>query len=86
MSVIEDLIIDIENVQYLEEYKLRLRFSDETEKVVDFEPFLKRSLNPLITKYLDIERFKTFSIENGDLQWDDYDLCFPISDLYAGTI
>lgn len=24
--------------------------------------------------------------DDGDLQWNDYDLCFPIHDLYTGNI
>ncbi|GIK58532.1 MAG: DUF2442 domain-containing protein [Chloroflexi bacterium] len=79
-------IVDIEAVEYIEGYKLRLLFSDKSENVVDFEPFLSNSLNPMIRKYLDIEIFKQFTVEHGDLFWNDYDLCFPIADLYRGKI
>lgn len=79
-------IVDIEEANYIERYKLRLLFSDKSEKVVDFEPFLSNSLNPMIRKYLDIDIFKQFTVEYGDLFWDDYDLCFPIADLYKGEI
>jgi len=44
------------------------------------------SLNPLIRAYLDLDKFKNFSIEYGNLFWNDYDLCFPIADLYEGRI
>ena len=30
--------------------------------------------------------FKKFNLEYGELQWNDYDLAFPIYDLYKGTI
>ena len=78
--------IDIEYAEYIKKYKLQLRFSDNTERVIDFGNFLNRSLNPLIRKYLDIEKFRNFTIEYGDLFWNDYDLCFPIADLYEGKI
>ena len=82
----EDLVIDIESAEYVEDYKLRLQFSDGKERTVDFGSFLHNSLNPLIRKYLDIDKFKKFSVEYGDLFWNDYDLCFPVADLYEGQI
>ena len=40
----------------------------------------------MIRKYLDVELFQQFSLIYGDLVWHDYELCFPIADLYEGTI
>ena len=74
------------NAHHLSSYKLRLEFTDGTERVIDLEPFLKASRNPGIRAYLDPEKFSHFRIEYGDLVWDDYDLCFPIADLYEGQI
>jgi len=79
-------LIDITSADYVEQYQLHLVFSDGKERTVDFEPFLTASLNPMIRQYLDLEQFKNFIIENGDLHWNDYDLCFPIADLYEGRI
>ena len=53
---------------------------------IDFGRFLNNSLNPLIRKYLDKNMFKQFTIEHGDLFWNEYDLCFPIAELYDGKI
>lgn len=66
----------------LDGYKLQIRFSDGKETVVDFESFLNSSTNPHIRKYLDNERFDGFEVTEGDLHWNDYDLCFPVEDLY----
>ena len=82
----EDWITAIEQADYVEDYVLQLKFSDGKEVRVDFGPFLHQSLNPLIRKYLDVEVFKQFTVEYGDLFWNDYDLCFPIADLYEGQI
>ena len=79
-------VIDIERAEYVDGYRIHLVFSDGQERVIDFEPFLTRSLNPLIRKYLDLDEFKKFTISYGDLIWNDYDLCFPIADLYEGRI
>jgi hypothetical protein len=86
MILSEGAIIEIKRAEYIGEYKLRLQFSDGQERLVDFEPFLLDSSNPLIRKYLDLEKFKQFTLEYGDLQWNDYDLCFPVADLYEGRI
>lgn len=31
-------------------------------------------------------RFKQFAISDGVLQWNDFDLAFPMADLYDGVI
>jgi hypothetical protein len=82
----ENQIIFIDKAEYLSEYKLRLLFNDKTSQVVDFYPFLSQSLNPLIRKYLNLDEFKKFKLDAGDLEWNDYDLCFPIADLYENNI
>jgi hypothetical protein len=82
----EDWVIAIEQAEYVKDYILQLKFSDGKETQVDFGPFLRQSLNPLIRKYLDKDTFKQFTVEYGDLYWNDYDLCFPIADLYEDRI
>lgn len=65
-------------------YKIKLKFNDDSSQTVDFELFLQKSQHPSIRKYLDLEFFKKFSIVHGNLNWNDYDLIFPIWDLYEG--
>ncbi len=79
-------IIRIEKVKYLGDHKLKLSFNDGAEQLIDFAPFLSSSLNPLIRKYIDPEEFKKYEIDDGDLEWNDYDLCFPVADLYENNI
>jgi hypothetical protein len=79
-------LIEIISAVYLGGYQLQISFNDGHVQIVDFEPFLKSSLNPLIRKYLDPLLFQQFSIEAGDLHWNDYDLCFPIADLYENNL
>ena len=86
MTEVMDQIIDIHQVDYIEKYKLKITFSDGKEQMVDFGPFLKKSKHPDIQKYLEIEKFKKFSIIAGNLDWNDYELCFPTIDLYRGQI
>ena len=37
-------------------------------------------------KYLVKKNFKNFQLEYGDIVWNDFELCFPIWDLYKGKI
>jgi len=82
----EGAIVDIVQVERVADYKLKLHFSDGFERVIDFEPFLRESRNPMIRAYLDPKQFANFRLEHGDLLWDDYGLCFPIADLYENRI
>ena len=79
-------VVQIEAVRYVSPYKLRIRFDDGRENTVDFGPFLKTSAHPSIRAYLELNRFKNFTIEDGVLHWNDFDLVFPMADLYAGRI
>lgn len=78
--------IEIINAKYLEGYKIQITFNDKTEVIVDFEEFLSNSQHPGIKKYLDVEKFKAFQLCDGDLDWNNFDLCFPVSDLYTGKV
>ena len=82
----ESQILNIEKVIYLSGYKLKLSFNDGVEKIIDFGPFLSNSLNPFIKNYLDLKEFQKYALDRGDLVWNDYDLCFPIADLYENNI
>ncbi|HLF85395.1 MAG TPA: DUF2442 domain-containing protein [Blastocatellia bacterium] len=82
----EGAIVEVVRAERLSDYKVRLNFSDGAERVVDFEPFLSSSQNPMIRAYLDPQKFEGFRLEHGDLIWDDYELCFPIANLYEGRL
>ena len=80
------IILEIVAVKYLGGYCLEIAFQDGKKQQVDFEPFLRKAKNPDIRDFLDIEKFKSYRIEYGDLVWGDMDLCFPIMDLFNGRI
>ena len=86
MILSDDAVVNLEAAEYIDGYRLHLSFSDDKERTVDFEPFLRHSLNPMIRKYLNLDHFKKVTVADGDLFWNDYDLCFPIADLYEGRI
>jgi anti-anti-sigma regulatory factor len=78
--------IDIKSVRYVGDFVIRIFFSDGVSKLVDFRPFLESSLHPSIRKYLDESKFKEYQIIDGNLNWNDYDMIFPIEDLYQGRV
>ena len=86
MMLSDNAVINIVRAEQVSGYKLKLYFSDGAERVIDFEPFLRGSRNPMISEYLDPKKFANFKLEYGDLIWDDYGLCFPIADLYENRI
>ena len=86
MNLPEDAVVDVVSADYVGDYKLHLVFSDGAERIVDFAPFLKGSSNLLIREYLNLDKFRNFTLQYGDLVWDDYDLCFPVADLYEGKV
>ncbi|MFH1005227.1 MAG: DUF2442 domain-containing protein [Bacteroidota bacterium] len=80
------MVITIQKATYKGNYKIDFIFSDGVQKVVDFERFLKNAKNPMTNKYLDKEKFKSFSLDYGDIIWNDYELCFPIWYLHEGRL
>lgn len=78
--------LEVTEAKYVSGYKLLLTFNDGAVRVVDFGPFLARARNPDTTDYRDLKKFKSFHIQDGDLMWGDYQMIFPIMDLYRGNI
>ncbi|HEY7214552.1 MAG TPA: DUF2442 domain-containing protein [Thermoanaerobaculia bacterium] len=86
MTLVAGVGIDVLRAEQAGAYRLRVTFGDGTERIVDFGPFLRNSSHPSIHAYLEPDKFANFRIEYGDLLWGDYELCFPIADLYEGRI
>jgi hypothetical protein len=78
--------VKITKATYSGGYTIDLSFSDGKKNQVNFQPFLEASSHPEIRKYLDVELFKAFSVVDGDLDWNDFDLVFPVFDLYSNKI
>ena len=49
--------LKIDSAKYLSDYVIRIIFNDGNERLVDFKPFLTKSLHPTIKKYLDENKF-----------------------------
>lgn len=84
--IFETMVISITNAEYIRGYEIKFSFSDGVEKIIDFSDFLKNAKNPMTSKYLDKQLFENFTIEYGDIIWNDYEMCFPIWNLHEGKI
>ncbi len=80
------MVISIDKAEIVGEYKINFLFSDGVERLIDFSGFLNNAKNPMTRKFLDKQMFKGYSIEHGDIIWNDYEMCFPIWDLHEGII
>ena len=77
----------IVKAEYAGDYKVKLVFSDEKQRTVDFGEFILCSSYPSFNQYKDIKKFKKFKIEFGNIVWGkDWDLIFPIEQLYGGKV
>ncbi len=86
MSLDRGIAVDVVRASHLERYRLEVTFGDGHVSIIDFGPFLRGSLNPETRQFLDEKRFKSFSLSHGNLIWGDYEMCFPVEDLYEGCI
>jgi len=80
------MYLRVKEARYVPRYKLEIKFTDGKCRVVDFTPFLKKATNPMFSKYRTVSKFKSFRIDHGDIMWGDYEMIFPIGDLYRGKI
>ena len=79
-------IINIVDAVLVGDYCLKLTFDDGKAQTVNFKPFLTHSHHPDIRAYLEPARFSSFRLEFGELVLGDYDLCFPVIDLYQNQL
>lgn len=80
------MVISITSAEYIQDYQIKFSFSDGMERVIDFSAFLQNARNPMTTKYLGKKLFRNYTVEYGDIVWNDYEMCFPIWDLHEGKI
>ena len=65
---------EVIEIRALENYHIWMRFSDNTEKTINFRPYIGRGFTKNL---LDYDNFKTVKIEpGGGIGWDNgYDFC-----------
>jgi len=80
--------ISVKEARFLHDYVLLITFTNGVVRNVDFSNFLHAPSTPSYLKaYSDEANFKNFKVENGNVVWGrDWDLIFPIPELYSGKI
>ena len=76
----------IKEASYLGNFIVNIQFSNGETKAIDFKGFLAHSTNPGIEKFRSEAYFKGFEVVDGNLNWYDYEMIFPLKDLYQGEI
>lgn len=65
---------------------LEIEFTDGHVQCVDFAPFIFSSGHPDYERYKSVDSFLEFKIVDGNLNWDDYTIIFPVEDLYHNRL
>ena len=74
----------IAKAEYVNDYKLLIVFEDGQKRVADFYTFMSKCKLPCVKKFLDIDLFKQFRIEDGTVCWGDNEMDFNPLDIYCG--
>lgn len=75
----------IVSAEYLKDYQIEIRFSDNTCNIFDYKPMVT-SGHEEFSKYLDVTKFKEYSVVNGgySISWgEEWDMILPIKTLYS---
>ncbi|WP_043319731.1 MULTISPECIES: DUF2442 domain-containing protein [Microbulbifer] len=76
----------VESVRHLKSHILEITFNDGHKQIVDFAPFIFSVGHPDYEQYKSERKFLEYEIVDGNLNWDDYTMIFPVEDLYANKI
>lgn len=79
--------IMIEEAHSVGNLTVEMTFNDNTIQRVNIGEFIHSHPRPQYDKYLDEREFAKFTLDDGNIVWgEDWDLIFPIEQLYAGAI
>jgi len=74
----------IQFAEYIADYKIKVTFIDGAIRKIDLKPFLLKSIHPLVRKYLDVDLFKKFKIEQSALCWGENEFDINPMSIYNG--
>ncbi|MCH8499071.1 MAG: DUF2442 domain-containing protein [Marinobacter sp.] len=65
---------------------LEIEFNDGHVTCVDFAPFIFSKGHPDYEQYKSVDKFLEFEVVDGNLNWEDYTMIFPVEDIYNNRI
>ena len=77
------MFFEIKEANYIEEYKIRLRFEDGSTGIADLSEYPNQ--NNVFRSFLDIDYFKKFRIEYGTLAWGEGEIDIAPESLYVNA-
>lgn len=80
------LELSIINSKPIADHILEIYFSDGHKCLVDFHPFVFSVGHPDYDIYKQRRHFLNYKIVDGNLNWDDYKMIFPVADLYSNRL
>ncbi|WP_146441922.1 DUF2442 domain-containing protein [Vibrio kanaloae] len=78
--------LSVVRVTHITGHILEIEFNDKHVSVVDFAPFIFGNGHPDYDLYKNISNFLKFDLSDGNLNWDDYTMIFPVEDLYKNQL
>ncbi|WP_166839066.1 DUF2442 domain-containing protein [Rheinheimera pleomorphica] len=78
--------LTVVNAQHITGHILDISFSDGHNAVVDFAPFIFCVGHPDYEPYKKLDNFLAYKLADGNLNWDDYTMIFPVEDLYHNRL
>ncbi|MBV2129993.1 DUF2442 domain-containing protein [Arsukibacterium indicum] len=78
--------LSVVNVKHITGHILDITFSDGYNAVVDFAPFIFSVGHPDYEQYKKLDNFLAYKLDDGNLNWDDYTMIFPVEDLYHNRL
>ncbi|MCS6260651.1 DUF2442 domain-containing protein [Shewanella baltica] len=78
--------LSVVDAKHLTGHILEITFNNGHKEVVDFASFIFSVGHPDYEAYKNVETFLRFKIEDGNLNWDDYTMIFPVEDLYSNRV
>ena len=79
-------VIFVKSAVHVKSHILEIEFSDGAKKMVDFAPFIFSNGHPDYERYKSEKSFLSYEIVDGNLNWDDYTMIFPVEDLYKNQL
>lgn len=76
----------VESVAHMTGHILEIEFNDGKKTIVDFSRFIFSNGHPDYEPYKNITRFQNYDIVDGNINWDDYTMIFPVEDLYQNKL